>query len=670
VAGLERLVAERLALWKEAIELRQTKGFAAAQALVASGKGEGLTKEIRRQMAEVQSEEHRLLRERTGAKEASLHQARQAMVVGGLLSVLILTAVFIFLNRENARRRQAEAEARRHRDHLQEIVAARTAELARANESLRQSREDLDRAEAVGQIGWWRLDTQRNVLTWSDENHRIFGVAKGTPLTYETFLGTVHPDDRQYVDTQWNAGLRGEPYDIEHRIVANGQVKWVREKAYLELDDKGTLLGGFGITQDITARKQVEDQLRQSTIELQASNASLQESRRAAINLMEDAVQARKQAERVSTELHQVSEQRRLALEAADLGAWDYHFQTGDVFWDKRCRELWGMAEAEQTDYATATSRIHPDDRAGVNLAIQEALAERNGGAYHREFRVLWPDGSVHWIASHGRVYFEGKEGQRQPVRFIGALREITAERQAQDTLRQTAADLKRSNRDLEQFAYVASHDLQEPLRAVGGYVKLLERHLAGTVDARASEFMAGAVDGALRMERLINDLLAYSRASTRSATFEPTGLAVVLQQALANLRAGIEASGAIITHDPLPTLTVDATQIMQVFQNLIGNAIKFRGPSPPTVHVGAQEDHGRWVCSVRDNGIGIDPQYSERIFQIFQRLHTRRQYPGTGVGLAICRRIVERHGGQIWVESQPGQGATFFFSIPEAATR
>jgi light-regulated signal transduction histidine kinase (bacteriophytochrome) len=234
----------------------------------------------------------------------------------------------------------------------------------------------------------------------------------------------------------------------------------------------------------------------------------------------------------------------------------------------------------------------------------------------------------------------------------------------AQVALHQATEDLKRSNRDLEQFAYVASHDLQEPLRAVGGYVKLLERRLSGSLDDRAREFMAGAFDGALRMERLIHDLLAFSRVGTRGGEFVPTGLTGVLQQALANLRASIESDGATITHDPLPTLTVDATQLMQVFQNLIGNAIKFRGEQPPRIHVGAHQQDGRWIFSVRDNGIGIDPQYLERIFQVFQRLHTRRKYPGTGIGLAICRKIVERHGGQIWVESQPGQGSTFYFSL------
>ena len=189
-------------------------------------------------------------------------------------------------------------------------------------------------------------------------------------------------------------------------------------------------------------------------------------------------------------------------------------------------------------------------------------------------------------------------------------------------------------------------------------------------MDAKARDYIAGAFDGATRMERLIIDLLAYSRVGTRGGAFVPADLDAVLDQALRNLQAGIESAHAAITHDPMPTLSVDATQMIQLFQNLIGNALKFHSELPLTIHVGAQRQDGRWVFSVRDNGIGIDPQYYEKIFHIFQRLHTRKAYSGIGIGLAISKKIVERHGGSIWVESQPSQGSTFYFSIPEEATR
>jgi hypothetical protein len=241
--------------------------------------------------------------------------------------------------------------------------------------------------------------------------------------------------------------------------------------------------------------------------------------------------------------------------------------------------------------------------------------------------------------------------------------------KRAQAALQLTAEEVKRSNRDLEQFAYIASHDLHEPLRAVDGYVKLLQRRFPQNVDPKALEYINGAVEGAGRMERLINDLLAFSRVGTHGGAFSPANLDAILDEALHNLQAGIKSAQVKVTRDALPMLTVDATQMMQLFQNLIGNAIKFRSGRPPEIHVGARKEPGRWVFSVRDNGIGIEPQYFERIFQIFQRLHTRKYYPGTGIGLAICKKMVERHHGDIWVESQPGQGSTFFFSLPETST-
>ena len=233
------------------------------------------------------------------------------------------------------------------------------------------------------------------------------------------------------------------------------------------------------------------------------------------------------------------------------------------------------------------------------------------------------------------------------------------------DDLRANAEDLERSNSELEQFAYVASHDLQEPLRMVASYCQLLQRRYQDQLDEDANEFIGFAVDGANRMQRLINDLLAYSRVGTRGKPLEPTDLNQVFEQTLLNLRVAVEESGAKVTADPLPTLPVDPTQFAQLFQNLIGNAIKFRAESAPEVHVGARQADGNWVFSVSDNGIGIDPQYAERIFMIFQRLHGAGEYAGTGIGLAVCKKIVERHGGQIWMESEPGQGATFYFKLP-----
>jgi len=234
------------------------------------------------------------------------------------------------------------------------------------------------------------------------------------------------------------------------------------------------------------------------------------------------------------------------------------------------------------------------------------------------------------------------------------------------DELALINAELGRSNTELEQFAYVATHDLQEPLRAVTSCVQLLQKRYEGQLDARADEFITHAVDGTKRMQTLINDLLAYSRISTHAKPFVSTDCEIVVKEALANLMVAIEESAAVVTRDALPTVNGDLTQLRQLFQNLIGNALKFRGERPSKIHIGAALKHGEWQFSVADNGIGMEPQFFERVFMVFQRLHTRREYQGTGIGLAICKKVVERHGGRIWVESEPDQGATFHFTIPE----
>jgi signal transduction histidine kinase len=241
-----------------------------------------------------------------------------------------------------------------------------------------------------------------------------------------------------------------------------------------------------------------------------------------------------------------------------------------------------------------------------------------------------------------------------------------TKRRQAEKELQETAAKLGRSNADLEQFAYVTSHDLKEPLRAISGSVQILQNYYKDNVDPDIEEVIKHTVDGSRRMQHLIDDLLTYSRLTTREAPLELIDSSEIYSEALSNLQTTIEESKAIVTCDALPTVKADRVQFLQVFQNLISNAIKYRSTRTPKIHVGVEDRSTEWLFSIRDNGIGIAPQYANRIFRLFQRLHTRKEYSGTGIGLAICKKVIERHGGRIWVESEPEEGSTFYFTLPK----
>jgi PAS domain S-box-containing protein len=250
-------------------------------------------------------------------------------------------------------------------------------------------------------------------------------------------------------------------------------------------------------------------------------------------------------------------------------------------------------------------------------------------------------------------------------ILVTAAIRDITRRKEDEAHLLQKVEELNRSNEELGQFAYIASHDLQEPLRMVASYTQLLSRRYKGKLDSDADEFISFAVDGASRMQRLIQDLLTYSRVGTKGMELLDISSEAALQQALINLRGAIEESGALVTHDPLPTVPADEMQLIQLFQNLVGNAIKYQNPGIPRVHISAARNGGKkWIFSVKDNGLGIDPQYFEKIFGVFQRLHKREEFAGTGIGLAICKKIVEGHGGSISVESQLGRGSTFRFAL------
>jgi len=329
------------------------------------------------------------------------------------------------------------------------------------------------------------------------------------------------------------------------------------------------------------------------------------------------------------------------------------------VGWNKRHETELGYTADELKDRHVMDFHA-PENNELIMTAIKTVMEIGHGSV---EDVLVTKDGRQIPYLSYA-VRFESK-GKSY---LLGICEDITERKQVETRLMGAMADLERSNKDLEQFAYVASHDLQEPLRMVSSYTQLLAKHYDGRLDEKAKKFMDYAVDGAVRMQILINDLLTYSRIGTRGTPLETTDTHALLGEAIRNLAAMIEEKRAIITNDNLPTVRADASQLMQVFQNLISNAIKFQGEKVPRIHVSAQEKVSEWVFSIRDNGIGIDRQYGDRVFVIFQRLHTRQDYPGTGIGLALCKRIVERHGGRIWFESKPGMGSKFFFSITKSA--
>jgi PAS domain S-box-containing protein len=347
-----------------------------------------------------------------------------------------------------------------------------------------------------------------------------------------------------------------------------------------------------------------------------------------------------------------------------------------------------------------------PDAMVVVNqegeIVLLNVQAEKQFG-YHRDELIgqrvknIIPEGFAERLAADGlrsaadalaqqigtgiELVGQRKDGSTFPIEIMlsplesaegilvtAAIRDITKRKEADARLAQVN-ELKRSNEELGQFAYVASHDLQEPLRMVASYTQLLSRRYKGKLDADADQFIAFAVDGATRMQQLIQDLLAYSRVGTQEMDLDDTSSEEALQQAIEDLHGAIEESGALVTHDALPNVRADESQLRQLFQNLVGNAIKYQGPGIPRVHVSAaRTGEKKWMFSVQDNGLGIDPRYFERIFGMFQRLHKREEFAGTGIGLAICKKIIERHGGTISVESQPGQGSNFHFELEESA--
>ena len=429
----------------------------------------------------------------------------------------------------------------------------------------------------------------------------------------------LHPEDAARAIAAWKECVRtGGNWNIEHRCLGvDGQWHPILARGVPVRNDQGQIICWAGINLDIRQLKQVEAKLRAS------------------------------------------EEQFRTMANAMPQLAWIAKAD-GYIFWyNQRWYEYTGTTPAQMEGWGWQS--VHdPELLPHVMSKWTESIA--TGQPFEMEFPLRAADGKFHTFLTRGQPL---KDVSGQVGQWLGTSTDIELLKQTEEKIKRTITDLERSNQELEHFAYVASHDLQEPLRMVASYTQLLEQHFSGQLDDKARKYIHYAVDGAVRMQTLINDLLAYSRVGRRGKPPEPIDAHAVLGEAIRNLATAIEESHAVVTNHDLPTVWADASQLVLVFQNLLANAIKFRRAELPRIHVSARREGDAWLFAVKDNGIGIEAQYAERVFVIFQRLHTRAEYPGTGIGLAICKRIVERHGGRIWFKSSPGNGTTFFFTIP-----
>jgi len=570
-----------------------------------------------------------------------------------LASGTLISCVSEAMHRAQARARGAEGEAglaaarqgeakvlREARDELELRVQERTEELAKTTEALRFERQRFRDVLDVLPAYVVLLAPDYHVPFANRFFEERFGVSHGRRC-YEYLFGRTEPCEtcetytalKTMAPHRWEwTGPDGRNYDIYDFPFTDS--------------DGSTLILEMGL--DITERKQAEAELMQHRHHL------------------EELVQER------TGQLAAAHAQMEAVVRHLDEGVVLADIEGRMLQWNPAATAMHGFASLEEAQRRLVefTEVFELSTMDGTVLPVDQwplARILRGENLHDWEVRVRRLQGDWQRIFSYGGTLV--RDAQGQPFLALVTLSDVTERKRAEEQLRRAAEELARSNKDLEQFAYVASHDLQEPLRMVTGYMQLLSQRYKGRLDDQADTFIGYAVDGAQRMSTLIHDLLAYSRVSTQGKPLCPASAEEALDAALRNLRAAVEQERAAITRDPLPVVRADKAQLARLFQNLIGNAVKYRSPDRPAeIHVSACRERGQWVFTVRDNGIGFEQQYEDKVFMVFQRLHGRRKYPGTGIGLAICKRIVERHGGRIWATSEPGRGSVFHFTIPTDA--
>jgi PAS domain S-box-containing protein len=527
--------------------------------------------------------------------------------------------------------KKAEEQLKNFSKELEQKVDERTKEL-------QISKKKLDETSSIARVGGWELDLKKNEMYWSDLVKQIHEVDPDYHPTLQDRINFYVPEAVPLISKALqNAINDGEPFDIELQLfTARKNLKWIRivGKAYRENDEIVKIGGMF---QDINERKLAEIESLRKSEQLQLLSNELENIIDSIPGLVfyKDTKNRYIRVNKYICDAHKMSKKQLEGLNLNDL----YPREQAQAYYEDDLEVI-----------RSRQSKINIDEPWGNRWVSTSKIPYLN------------ETGEVIGVIGVSMDVTERKLDEEELKKHRDHLEELVNERTRE--LDNAIIGLKRSNQELEQFAYVASHDLQEPLRMVSSYTQLLERRYKDQLDQDAKDFIFFAVDGANRMQHLINDLLDYSRVTTRGKPFVKLDLSVVLGHAIANLQKKIQETGAMIVNDDLPFVYGDEVQLVRVFQNLLDNAMKFRGDEPPRINVSAKTIDDKIQISLTDNGIGIDKIYSDRVFTIFQRLHTKVEYPGTGIGLAICKRTIERHGGKIWFESEPGKGTTFYFTL------